>query len=71
MAKASLLFPCLIVLFLVALETGFVNACQYKCESRSDCKSLQCYRPGCKKYCLNGCCLCDCHPITGTGNGNV
>ncbi|BAT88357.1 hypothetical protein VIGAN_05182700 [Vigna angularis var. angularis] len=63
MAKASLLFHCLMVLFLIALETGCVNACQYKCKSvsASDCKSLQCFRPGCKKYCLNGCCLCGCN----------
>ncbi|RDX75778.1 hypothetical protein CR513_44309, partial [Mucuna pruriens] len=62
MAKASLLFPCLIVLFLISSEMGFVNACSYKCSSpsASDCNNLQCYRPGCTKYCLNGCCLCNC-----------
>ncbi|KAG4974802.1 hypothetical protein AAZX31_11G198500 [Glycine max] len=68
MAKASMLFPCLIVLFLITYATGFVDACNYPCKFPSDCNNLRCLRPDCKKYCLNGCCLCNCRLIPPSGN---
>ncbi|KAG4377215.1 hypothetical protein GLYMA_18G063900v4 [Glycine max] len=66
MAKASLLFPCLIVIILIAFGTGFANACNFPCHSPNGCGNLHC--PGCVKQCVNFCCLCDCSPPP---NGNV
>ncbi|CAJ1960359.1 unnamed protein product [Sphenostylis stenocarpa] len=65
MAKASVLFPCLIALFLIIFATGFVNACYYECHSPNGCGNLHCEIPGCVKRCVNFCCLCDCHGVTG------
>ncbi|KAK7333237.1 hypothetical protein VNO80_30002 [Phaseolus coccineus] len=68
MAKASLLFPCLIVLFFVVFATGSVNAkCSFPCHSPHGCDNiLHCYPRGCVRRCVNFCCQCDC-----TANENV
>ncbi|KAK7305387.1 hypothetical protein VNO77_43292 [Canavalia gladiata] len=64
MKKASLMFSCLLVLFLVAYETDFVkaNACE-KCGQEDDCYKLHCFGR-CVKECIDGCCGCNCRPPT-------
>ncbi|KAG4967580.1 hypothetical protein JHK82_033290 [Glycine max] len=63
MVKASLLFPCSIVLFLVVSTIGFANAnaCT-KCDLEHDCGHLHCFGPRCLKECIDGCCGCNCRP---------
>ncbi|KAG5150063.1 hypothetical protein JHK82_016944 [Glycine max] len=64
MVKASLLFPCLIILFLIASGTGFVDASDActNCEFETDCDRLHCAGPRCVKDCIHGCCGCNCSP---------
>ncbi|ESW18750.1 hypothetical protein PHAVU_006G067200 [Phaseolus vulgaris] len=67
MAKASVLFPCLVVLCLVIFTTGYVNAgCSFPCKSSHACESMM-HCQSCSKLCVNSCCQCDC---TANQNGN-
>ncbi|ESW18745.1 hypothetical protein PHAVU_006G066700 [Phaseolus vulgaris] len=62
MAKASILFPCLIALFLITFGTDFGDACveQYKCKVATDCENVKCIYPVCTHVCVAGCCSCNC-----------
>ncbi|KOM52581.1 hypothetical protein LR48_Vigan09g124000 [Vigna angularis] len=60
MAKASVLFPCMMVLCLVIFATGIVDGCNYPCHGPNACGNLHCDLKGCVKKCVNSCCLCDC-----------
>ncbi|BAT88361.1 hypothetical protein VIGAN_05183400 [Vigna angularis var. angularis] len=60
MAKTSVLFPCMVFLFLIIFATGFVDACNYPCHGIHDrCYNLHCNHR-CTKLCVSSCCLCDC-----------
>ncbi|KAE9598616.1 hypothetical protein Lalb_Chr15g0082871 [Lupinus albus] len=64
MARPSLLFPCLVVLFLIASGSGFVeaNTCR-SCSSDGDCEKIPCHSAHCFKTCTQErCCACSCVP---------
>ncbi|KAK7333240.1 hypothetical protein VNO80_30005 [Phaseolus coccineus] len=60
MGKPSILFPCLIALFLITFGTGFRDACVDECKSDTDCQNIKCINPTCLRGCNAGCCYCHC-----------
>ncbi|ESW18751.1 hypothetical protein PHAVU_006G067300 [Phaseolus vulgaris] len=67
MAKASVLFPCLIILCLVVFATGY---CSFPCKSSHACESIM-HCQSCAKRCVGSCCQCDCTANqNGYQNGN-
>ncbi|XLS43547.1 hypothetical protein HN51_000412 [Arachis hypogaea] len=66
MAKASLLLPCLLLLFIVVSESrksGMVERSD-SCVRDRDCQYLFCpqFPKPCRKECIDGGCGCNCHP---------